>query len=82
MNPRLGVELIVADWERQREEAWRELHRRPDAPPLPPEPEPGPSLRSRMNAAIAAWLDPATLERQTAPVPVPAGRRSTDPVRR
>ena len=82
MNPRLGVELIVADWERQREEAWREMHHRPDAPPLPPEPEPGPSLRLRLNAAVAAWLDPAKLEPQTAPLPVPPSRRSTETARR
>ena len=30
---------LRADWERQREEAWLEMHRRPDAEPLPDEPE-------------------------------------------
>lgn len=68
MHPKQMVHLIRADWERQREEAWRELHRRPDALPLPPEPEPGPSLRARLNAAIAAWLDPAMLDRRPGPI--------------
>jgi len=75
MHPKQMVYLINADFDRRREEAWRELHRRPDALPLPPEPEPGPTIRARLNAAIAAWLDPAVLERAASQAtPRPRGR--------
>ena len=39
MDPRNYVRYVRGDWERQREEALREMHRRPDAEPLPDEPE-------------------------------------------
>ena len=39
MDPRNYVRYVRGDWERQREEAFQEMHRRPDAEPLPAEPE-------------------------------------------
>lgn len=58
MNPKQMVYLINADFERQREEAWRELHRRPDAEPLPPEPEKqaGIGLGLRLSMVVRGWL--------------------------
>jgi len=39
MDPRNYSRYLRADWDRRREEAWLEMHRRPDAEPLPDEPE-------------------------------------------
>jgi broad specificity phosphatase PhoE len=55
MNPKQMVNLLNADFERQRQEAWRELHRRPDALPLPPEDEPI-DVGTRLKAVVRGWL--------------------------
>ena len=39
MDARHYVRYLRMDEERRREEAWREMYRRPDAEPLPDEPE-------------------------------------------
>lgn len=51
MDGRTFFNLIPADRERRRREAWLELHRRPDAPPLPEEPE-----RASWRARLARHL--------------------------
>jgi hypothetical protein len=66
MNPKRMVYLINADFERRREEEWLELHRRPDALPLPPE-EPRVGIRTRLSAAVRAFVDPLLLERPLPP---------------
>ena len=39
MDARTYVNILQADAARRREDAWQEMLRRPDALPLPPEPE-------------------------------------------
>ena len=51
MDGRTFFNLIPADRERRRREAWLTLHRRPDAPPLPEEPE-----RASWRARLAGHL--------------------------
>jgi hypothetical protein len=56
MNPQVMLAAILArsvhedEWRRADE--WRRLHRRPDALPLPPEPEPAPSRWSHVRLAV------------------------------
>ena len=54
MDARNYVRYMRMDEERRREEAWRELHRRPDAEPLPYEPERTWADRVRGLAGLAA----------------------------
>ena len=71
MNPKQMVYLINADSERRREEAWRELHRRPDALPLPPE-EPTIDVGTRLSAIVRGWLHRLPAE------PISRPRRASD----
>ena len=90
MDGRTFINLAGADRERRRREAWIELHRRPDAPPLPEEPERA-SWRARLAAHLPrpgeAWQAPWTVRiaahlpwrrlatpRVVRPVPVAASR--------
>ena len=57
MNPKQMVYLINADFEQRREEEWRELHRRPDALPLPPEEEEPIDVGTRLRAVVRGWLN-------------------------
>jgi broad specificity phosphatase PhoE len=71
MNPKQMVFLINADFERRREEEWRALHRRPDAPPLPPE-EPTIDVGTRLSAVVRGWLHRLPAD------PISSSRRAGD----
>jgi hypothetical protein len=71
MNPKQMVYLINADFERRREEEWRELHRRPDALPLPPENEPI-DVGTRLSAVVRGWLH------RLPPEPIAHAKRAGD----
>ena len=53
MDPRFYAPMLRSDREAREREAWIEWHRRPDAEPLPPLPEPTPDLAKRLLSAIA-----------------------------
>lgn len=63
MNPQVTLASILArsvhedDWRRADE--WRRLHRRPDALPLPPEPEHAPSRLATLRGALHRAIRPA-----------------------
>ena len=74
---------LRADWDRQREEAWLEMHRRPDAEPLPYEPERPWFERVigvRWLVAGASRVRAARAARSAQPL-VPASRPSQPPPR-
>ncbi len=52
--------MVTNDAEARRNEAWLELHRRPDAPPLPADEEPG-------RHVSAVWLVARIAERLRRP---------------
>jgi hypothetical protein len=75
MHPRQMAFLIRDDAERRREREWQELLHRPDAEPLPPEPERASvGIGTRLSAAVRAFLDPLLLER-----PLRSDRLDDDP---
>jgi hypothetical protein len=62
MNPQVMLAGILArsvhedEWRRADE--WRRLHRRPDALPLPAEPEPAPSRVAQLRMTLRRTLRP------------------------
>ena len=62
MQPQITLAAILArsvhedEWRRADE--WRRLHRRPDALPLPPEPEPAPSRLTALRGALRRAVGP------------------------
>jgi hypothetical protein len=69
--------MLASDHEARKRDAWIELHRRPDAEPLPPLPEPTPGLARRLLSAVAERL-----HRQTAVPGAEASPRTTTTVGR
>lgn len=63
MNPQVTLAAILArsvhedDWRRADE--WRRLHRRPDALPLPPEPEAAPSRLAQLRVVLRRAVGPS-----------------------
>lgn len=62
MHPRQMAFLIAEDRSRRRDHEWQDMLRRPDAPPLPEEAATV-GLRTRLSAAVRAFVDPLLLER-------------------
>jgi len=47
---------LIDDGRRQRAEHWRAVHRRPDVPPLPPQPERAAAHPRWSIARVARWV--------------------------
>jgi hypothetical protein len=56
MYPKFMIDSINEDFERRRDEEFQAMLRRPDAEPLPPEPEKGPGFGMRLSVAIRGGL--------------------------
>ena len=77
MDPRFYAPTLRSDREAREREVWIEWHRRPDAEPLPPLPEPTPGLARRLLSAVAGRM-----HRETAVPGADDARRSAAAVGR
>jgi hypothetical protein len=74
MDARNFVNLIQADQEARRRQAWIELHRRPDAPPLPPET----FVPWTQRVIVLRWLFKAAAVARRIPTGSSRGQRSDE----